>query len=96
MLNPILVSGNQAATDNGQSPLDDLQEQTILVDKAFVEKIQEMIKEKEVVVEIPRKQSVAGRQSLGELFSDAAEFTKELSNQKVARAHLENILEGDC
>ncbi len=48
-----------------------------------------MIKNKEVVVEIPRKQLFAGRQSLEELFPDATEVTKELRNQKIARAHLE-------
>ncbi len=81
---------------NSQSPLNELQEQTILVDKAFVEKAREMIKDKDVVVRIPRKQCFAGRQSLGELFTDAVDFTKELRNQKVTSADLENILEGDC
>ncbi len=53
------------------------------------EKIREMIKDKEVVVEIPRKQCFAGRQSLEELFSDTDDLTKELRNQKIARAQLE-------
>ena len=74
---------------NGKSPIDELQEQIILGDKAFVEKIQEMIKDKEDIVEIPRIQRFAGRQSLEELFSDAAELTKELRNKKISRAHLE-------
>jgi len=74
---------------NDESPMDDLQEQIILGDKAFVEKIQEMIKDKEDIVEIPRKQRFAGRQSLEELFSNTAELKKELRNQKIARAHIE-------
>ncbi len=41
--------------------MDDLQEQILLGDKDFVEMIQEMIKVKEFVVEIPRKQRFAGR-----------------------------------
>ncbi len=74
---------------DGESPMDGLQEQIILGNEAFVEKIREMIKDKEVVVEIPRKQRFAGRQSLEELFSDTADLTKELRNQKIAKAHLE-------
>ena len=74
---------------NDESPMDDLQEQIILGDKAFVEKIQEMIKDKEDIVEIPRKQRFAGRQSLEKLFSNTAELKKELRNQKIARAHIE-------
>jgi putative transposase len=69
--------------------MEDLQEQIIIGDKTFVLEIQEMIKDKGVVVEIPRKQRFVGRQSLEELFSDTTELTKELRNQKIARAHLE-------
>ncbi|OPL10077.1 MAG: addiction module toxin RelE [Firmicutes bacterium ML8_F2] len=72
---------------NAESPMDDLQEQIILGDKAFVEKVQEMIKDKAVVKEIPRKQRFAGRQNLEELFSDSSDLTKELRNQKIVRAH---------
>jgi len=74
---------------NGKSPMGDLQEQILLGDKAFVEMVQEMIKGKEAIVEIPRKQRFAGRQSLSDIFPHATGLTKELRNQKIVRAHLE-------
>jgi REP element-mobilizing transposase RayT len=74
---------------NGKSPMDDLQEQIIIGNKVFVEKIQEMIKVKEAIAEIPRNQRFVGRQSLEDLFYDSAELTKELRNQKISKAHLE-------
>jgi putative transposase len=74
---------------NDKSPMDDLQEQIIIGDKAFVDKVQEILKDKKDIVEIPRNQRYAGRQSLSELFSDIADLTKELRNQKISKAHLE-------
>jgi putative transposase len=74
---------------NGKSPMDDLQEQIVIGNKVFVEKIQEMIKGKEAIAEIPRNQRFVGRQSLEDLFYKSTEFTKEIRNQKISKAHLE-------
>ena len=70
-------------------PLDDLQDQIVIGNNVFVEKIQEMIKGKEAIAEIPRNQRFVGRQSLEDLFYDSAELTKEIRNQKISKAHLE-------
>jgi len=74
---------------NDKFPFENLQDQIVLGNREFVEKIQEMIKDKKVVVEIPRKQRFVGRQSLEELFYDKSDLTKEVRNQKIAVAHLE-------
>ena len=74
---------------NSKTPMDELKDQIILGDKAFVEKVQEMIKDKEDIMEIPRNQRFAGRESLEELFSDPVDLKKELRNQKISKAHLE-------
>ncbi len=70
-------------------PFEELEGQVVLGSKEFVDKVKEIIKDKESIQEIPRNQRYAGRPSLEELFSEIAIHIKTIRNEMIYRAHIE-------
>jgi putative transposase len=69
-------------------PWQDLVGQIFLGSADFVERMQELIGEKEGIREIPRAQRYPGRPSLEKFFADAGKKEKSLRDDKIVLAHL--------
>jgi hypothetical protein len=71
------------------SPWENLQGQVLLGDDAFVERLQPGLRERREIKEIPRKQRVATRPALAELFSPGKPVALRRRNEVIRQAHVE-------
>ena len=70
------------------TPWREVEGQTILGTKDFVEKIKGLLQTKESVKEIPREQRFAGRPLLQAIFKDVPKKDKNRRNKGIHQAHL--------
>jgi putative transposase len=73
---------------NRQSPWEKLQGQILLGGDSFMEKFKDLLRNKEEIKEIPRRQRYAGRPSLNELFKNERSGGKNDRNQGMYDAHM--------
>ncbi|MCX5886084.1 MAG: transposase [Proteobacteria bacterium] len=71
-----------------RSPWNSLRGQILLGDDGFVQRFKDLLKDKEKVKEIPRKQRYANRPLLRELFEKGKIKTKAARNEIIHQAHM--------
>ncbi|MFZ4860123.1 MAG: REP-associated tyrosine transposase [Desulfuromonadaceae bacterium] len=70
------------------SPWEQLSGQIILGSETFLNKLKDMLGEKEQIAEFPRIQRFAGRPLLGDLFPGGAVSDKDKRNRQIHEAHI--------
>ena len=73
---------------NSKSPWEKLQGQILLGEDSFIEKFKDLLRNKEAIKEIPRKQRYAGRPHLKEIFKKERSGGKNDRNQGIYDAHM--------
>ena len=73
---------------NRNSPWGELQGQIFLGDDSFIEKVKDLLADKEAIKEIPRQQRYAGRPELKEIFKRRSSRGERGRNEKIYNAHI--------
>ena len=74
--------------ESKESPWKKLSGQIVLGSDTFLNKLKDILGEKEQITEIPRIQRFAGRPLLADMFSDDAISEKEERNRRIHEAHI--------
>jgi len=69
-------------------PWDEFDRQILLGSKGFVKQFEDLLKEKENSIEIPRQQRHAGRPDIKEIFAEGDNIAKASRNEKIYEAHI--------
>lgn len=71
-----------------ESPWRELQGQILLGEEGFVEKLKDLLTDKEPIKEIPRQQRYANRPSLTEIFKEVKIKDKKARDREIGTAHI--------
>lgn len=69
-------------------PWDELDGQILLGSKGFIKQFEDLLKEKENLIEILRQQRYAGRPDIKEIFAECDNIAKTSRNEKIYEAHI--------